>query len=273
MLAFGVTIWAATWIARLIRFVLDEDVLPNAGLARGVPYALSQSVRYVVLLLGFLLAISAAGLDVTRVALLVGALGVGIGIGLQDVVNNFVSGFVLLFERPVQKGDTVQVEDVLGEVKRIGMRSSTVRMWTGAEVILPNSHLISEAVINWTLSDRMRRIEISIGVAYGTDPERVQDLLLEVAAAHPDLLEDPKPIALFLAHGESSLDFELRVWTGNLATWVELKSELTVAVNRALREAGIRIPFPQRDLHLRSVDSQIQIGDQGQRAPTDSPEE
>jgi len=254
LVAFGFTVWLALWLSRFVRFVLDEDVLPRAELPRGVPYAVSSFTHYVILLFGFMLAVSAAGFDMSRFALIVGALGVGIGIGLQDVVNNFVSGVILLFERPVQTGDTVQVGDIFGDVRRIGMRSSTVRTWSGAEVILPNSKLVSENVINWTLSDNLRRIEIPIGVAYGTDPERVLALLADVAVSNPEVLSDPAPSAIFVAHGNSSLDFELRAWTSS-REWYALRSQLTVAINRAIREAGITIPFPQRDLHLRSIDS------------------
>jgi len=256
LVAFVLTIWLALWLSRFVRFALDEDVLPRAQLPRGVPYAISSFTHYLILLLGFLLAVSAAGVDMSRFALIVGALGVGIGIGLQDVVNNFVSGVILLFERPVQTGDTVQVGELFGEVRRIGMRSSTVRTWSGAEVIVPNSKLVSDNVVNWTLSDNLRRIEIPIGVAYGTDPERVLALLTDVARAHPSVLAEPLPSAVFLAHGNSSLDFELRAWSAS-ADWYTVRSDLTVAINRALREAGIAIPFPQRDLHLRSVDPEV----------------
>jgi len=256
LLAFGLTIWVAFLISRCVRFVLDEDVLPRARLPRGVPYALSRGVHYAIALLGFLLAVSAAGFDMSRFALLVGALGVGIGIGLQDVVNNFVSGLILLFERPIQSGDSVEIQGVLGQVRRIGMRSSTVRTWGGSEVIVPNSKFVSEIVTNWTLSDSMRRLDVPIGVAYGTDPERVLALLLDLAKQHPEVMTEPGPQALFLQHGESSLDFELRAWT-NYPNWMEIRSQLTVAVNRALVEAGIGIPFPQRDLHLRSLDGTL----------------
>jgi small-conductance mechanosensitive channel len=197
--------------------------------------------------------VAAAGFELGNVTLLAGALGVGIGFGLQNVVNNFISGLILLFERPVQVGDTIQVGEVLGEVRRIGIRSSTVRTWQGAEVIVPNGTLISEQVVNWTLSDRERRIDVQVGVAYGTDPERVLALLLEVAAKHGEVLAHPAPAALFLGFGDSSLNFELRAWTQNSADWMRIRSDLNVAIHAALAAAAIEIPFPQRDLHLRSV--------------------
>ena len=229
-------------------------MVPRLPAGRGVGYALTTTVHYAVLLVGFLLAISAAGVDLNKVSLLAGAFGVGIGFGLQNVVNNFVSGLILLYERPVQLGDMVEVGGTTGEVRRIGIRSSTIRTFQGAEVIVPNSNLISDRVVNWTFSDRRRRIELQVGVAYGTDPQRVLLILLAVARAHPDVLDDPAPQALMLGFGDSSLDFELRAWTALFDTYVVTQSELAIALHRALAEAGIEIPFPQRDLHLRSSD-------------------
>jgi small-conductance mechanosensitive channel len=253
ILLFGLTVWASFLLSRFVRFVLDEDLLPRLALPRGVPYAVSYVLHYGILLLGFLLAVAAAGVQLSQFALLAGAFGVGIGFGLQNVVNNFISGLILLFERPVQVGDTIQVTSLFGEVKRIGIRSSTVRTWEGAEVIVPNGDLISQQVINWTLSDRDRRVDVKVGVAYGTDPERVIALLKEVAGTHPDLLKTPEPVVLFLGFGDSSLDFELRAWTNRSERFIRIRSEVTVLVNRAIVDTGIEIPFPQRDLHLKSV--------------------
>lgn len=250
---FGLMIWLAHEISRLVRFVLEEGVLPRARLPRGVPFAISTFARYAILLIGFMMAVAAVGFDMSRFALMVGALGVGIGIGLQDVVNNFISGVILLFERPIQLGDTVEVGDLRGDVTRIGMRSSTVRTFDGAEVIVPNSQFISVQFVNWTLSDRQRRITLPVGVAYGTDPGRVIGILVEVAAADPDILDHPGLQALFLGFGDSSLDFELRAWTGRAESWRQVQSNLAVAIHGALKQAGIEIPFPQRDLHVRSV--------------------
>lgn len=255
VVGFIATIAAAVLLSRFLRFVLGEDILPRLHLGRGVPHAISATVHYSVLLLGFFLAIAAAGVDFNRFTLLAGAFGVGIGFGLQNVVNNFASGLILLFERPVQVGDTIEMGSILGEIRRIGIRSSTVRTWQGAEVIMPNSSLISDQVINWTLSDRERRLDVPVGVAYGTDPERVLEILRGVAQEHSEILETPPPVALFRGFGDSSLDFELRAWTHRAIGWVTIQSELAVAINAAFRDAGITIPFPQRDLHLRSVSS------------------
>ena len=254
--ALGLVIWLAFATARFICFILDEDILPRASLARGVPFAISTSVRYVIIVIGFMFAVAASGLDTSRFALLVGALGVGIGIGLQDVVNNFVSGLILLFERPIQRGDTVEVGGVMGDVLRIGMRSSTVRTFDGAEVVVPNSHFVSNQFINWTLSDSQRRIVMPVGVAYGTNPEQVVDILTAEAKAHEHILEQPEPITIFIGFGESSLDFEIRAWTQRF-DWRRIQSEIGLSIIHKLDAAGITIPFPQRDLHLRSVDPAV----------------
>jgi len=254
VLAFVLTLAGAFLFSRLLRTVLEDDVVPRLPAGRGVGHALTTTVHYAVLLLGFLLAISAAGVDLDKVSLLAGAFGVGIGFGLQNVVNNFVSGLILLYERPVQLGDIVEVGGTTGEVRRIGIRSSTIHTPQGAEVIVPNSNLISDRVVNWTLSDRRKRMEVKVGVAYGSDPERVIALLEGVASTHSQVLAAPRPQALFLGFGESSLDFELYAWSGHFDSAGSTQSELAVAIHRALAEAGIEIPFPQRDLHLRSAD-------------------
>ena len=254
VVTFTVAIWAALLLSRLLRFVLEEDVFPRVSLPRGVSATLSMLLHYGILALGFLFALSAAGIEVSQFAIVAGALGVGIGFGLQNVVNNFVSGLILVFERPVKIGDTIEVGQLMGEVRHIGIRASTVRTFDGAEVIVPNGQLIAGEVINWTLSDRVRRIKIPVGVAYGTDPRRVLDLLVEVARGHRDVLPQPAPNALFRGFGASSLDFELRFWTGKFEAWPNVQSEVTVEVHAALTREGIEIPFPQQDLHLRSVD-------------------
>jgi small-conductance mechanosensitive channel len=253
VLTFGIVFAVAFYASRLLRFVLEQDVLSRMRLPRGVPYAVTATLHYSIVFLGLLAAFAAGGIDLGKFSILAGALGVGVGFGLQGIVNNFVSGLVLLFERPIQTDDVVEVGALLGVVRRIGIRSSTVRTLDGAEVIVPNANLISDQVVNWTLSDRQRRVDVKVGVKYGTDPERVLALLLQVAADDERILDRPEPDALFLGFGDSSLDFQLRAWTAHYAIWMQIRSDLNVAVNRALRDAGIEIPFPQRDLHLRSV--------------------
>ncbi len=245
---FCITIWASFKISAFLRFVLDEDVVPRVSMPRGVSAALSKGLHYTVLLVGFGVAAVAAGFDFSKIALVAGALGVGIGFGLQNVVNSFVSGLILLFERPIKVGDRVQLGELVGEVRDIGMRTSVIRTWQGAEVIVPNADLTSNQIINWTLSDNKRSAEVNVGVAYGSDVERVLELLVAVARAHPSVLDDPEPVALFCGFGDSSLDFELRCWT---TEWFQrVRSEVAVGIDRALVEAGIEIPFPQRDVHV-----------------------
>lgn len=275
VVTFVLVLVASLQVARLVRFVLQEDVLTRMRAGRGVANTISATVHYALLALGFLFAVAASGIELERFTILVGALGVGVGFGLQNIVNNFVSGLILLFERPVQLGDSIAVGGVEGEVQRIGIRSSTVRTWQGAEVIVPNASLISDQVVNWTLSDRQRRMEVRVGVAYGTDPRRVIALLLEVARGNPGVLRQPAPLVLFLGFGESTLDFELRAWTPSFELALETKSELTLAINDALVAEGITIPFPQRDLNVnvRTVDDAaralvVGTGQGAENAPT-----
>lgn len=255
VVAFVIAIWFAVMASRFIRFVLEEDVFPRVDIGTGVSYAISTMVHYVVLTLGLLIAIAALGFELSQFAIIAGAVGIGVGFGLQNIINNFVSGLILLFERPVKVGDTVQIGEQIGTLSQIGLRASVLRKVDGSDVIVPNSQLISEEVVNWTMSDEKRRLDIPVGVAYGTEPQRVLDLLKSVANANEDILVDPPPRALFLAFGESSLDFELRAWTENSDNWVTIRSDLVTAVSNALSDAGIEIPFPQRDLHVRHVDA------------------
>lgn len=252
IVAFFATLWAAFMVSRLIRFLLEEDVMPRVELPRGVPRAINIVIHYTMVVVAFLLAISVAGVDLGKLTILAGAFGLGIGFGLQNIINNFVSGLILLFERPIQIGDTIEIGTLIGQVKRIGIRSSTIRSYTGAEVIVPNANLVSKEVINWTLSDRRRRLMVSVGVTYGTDPEAVLDILRTVAAEHEKVLSEPAPWALFTEFGDSSLNFELRFWVLQFDDGMQVASDVTVALNRALADAGIAIPFPQRDLHLKS---------------------
>jgi small-conductance mechanosensitive channel len=257
ILAFIFTLWLSVQLSRFLRFILDEDVLPRFKLRRGVAGAISIMVHYALIGFGLVIAFAAAGIELSQFALMAGALGVGIGFGLQNVVNNFISGLILIFERPIQRGDTIQLTDLMGKVKRIGIRSSTIRTFDGAEVIVPNGNLVSAEVTNWTLSDKLRRIDVTVGVAYGTDPKKVIEILEREAGSHEEVLEEPEPIAFFRNFGESSLDFLLRFWTANFDNWWKIQSDVNVAVNDALKKARIIIPFPQRDLHVRPVADSI----------------
>ncbi|MGB5441875.1 MAG: mechanosensitive ion channel domain-containing protein [Gammaproteobacteria bacterium] len=259
VLVFIVTITAAVLLARCIILVLDEDIYPRVQLGRGVSFAISAVIKYGIILLGFLLAVGAMGIGMDRIAILLGAFGVGLGFGLQTIVNNFVSGMILIFERPVQIGDSVEVGSVKGRIKRIGIRSSTVRSFDGADITVPNGSLLSDALTNWTMTDRNRRIEIKVGVSYGTDPDKVIEALNSALAGQEGLLKEPAAQVIFNGFGDNSLDFELRAWVADNDDFVAIRSAVALAMNRALSEYGIEVPFPQRDLHLRSISPDVRL--------------
>lgn len=250
VLSFLMALGIAWLLSRLLRFLLEEDIYPRVTLGPGVSYALSALLHYSILVLGFVVALSAIGVDTTKMTFLLGTLGVGLGFGLQNIVSNFSSGLLLLFERPVKVGDFVQLGGKEGTLRRIGLRASLLRTVEGSEVIVPNSDLISSQVLNWTLSDQLRRLDLDIGVAYGTNPRTVTEVLTQVAREHPDVLKDPAPETLFIKFGDSSLDFQLRAWTGEWDRWFRVRSELLIGMCEALSQAGIEIPFPQRTVHL-----------------------
>jgi small-conductance mechanosensitive channel len=252
-LIFGFTIWLSFRIATFVQFILNVDLMARVDLPRGVPETVSRLTRYAIIAIGAVIASAAAGFDISRVTIIIGALGVGVGFGLQNIVNNFVSGLILLFERPIRVGDTLDLGTTGGVVENIGMRASIVSTWDGAEVIIPNASLISEDVTNWTLSHDRRRMVIPVGVAYGTDPEKAAQLIVGIANDHKDVDANPEPTCLFVGFGDSSLDFQLRAWTAGSA-FMGVASDLRFAIVRKLAEAGIEIPLPQRDLHLRTAD-------------------
>jgi small-conductance mechanosensitive channel len=256
IIAFGLVLTAAILVSRGVRLLLEEDVFPRMRLTRGIPVMLTTTVYYSILLFGFFFALGIAGVDINRFTLLAGAFGVGVGFGLQNIVNNFISGLILLFERPIHPGDTIEVGGVSGIVKKIGIRSSTISTGDGADAIIPNAILISDKLMNWTLTDPWRRIEISIGVAYGSDLQKVMEILLAVANADSNVLKDPAPAVVFQGFGESTLNFALRFWTLVQAN-IDTRSRLSIALVQRLQEAGIEMPFPQRDLNLKSVDKRI----------------
>jgi len=246
--------WAAILISRFIRFILEEDILTRMDLPRGVPATISRLGYYVLVTIGTLFAFSAAGVALDRLSLLAGAFGVGIGFGLQDVVNNFVSGLILMFERPIKEGDKIEFGTKTGQVTHIGIRSSIVRTWDGADVNVPNSRLISNEVTNWTLNNELRRIDLSIKVEYDTDPLLVNEILLRVAKEHEQTIEDPPPEVVFMGFGENSLDFSLRAWSSGEFSWLTIRSELYFSVYRELAAAGIKIPVPRRDVRMQTED-------------------
>ena len=241
ILAFLITVWASFLISKFLRFLLEEDVYDRLHLARGIPYAISTMVHYVILLIGFFVALGALGIDLTKLTILVSAFSVGIGFGLQNVINNFVSGLILLFERPIKVGDVIDVGGNVGEVSRIGIRASVIRTADGSEIIVPNGSLISSQVTNWTFSDRKRTVEVSINVAGGADPQRVVELLKSTAAAHPGVAKEPSPHVYVTNFSAGALTFQLRAWIDRYEDLAQLRSDLSLALNNALAREKIAI--------------------------------
>jgi len=243
-------------IANVAKFILEEVLLPPLALRGGLAFAISRVTYYVLLTTMFFAALTNAGVELNKFTVITGAIGLGVGFGLQNIVSNFASGLIILFERPFRVGDIVEVAGVAGTVRRIGARSTTVLTSQYAEAIVPNSNLLANEVINWTLTSARRRVEVPVGVAYGTDPQLALRILIEVAEANPRILKDPRPEAFFLGFGDSALNLELRFWAAQ-SIWFELKSEIGLGIFQALHGAGIEIPFPQREVHVHSIEGEI----------------
>lgn len=264
IIGFALTIYLTIIISSLIQKTLADDVLNHAKISRGISYTISILIKYALLTIGFLIALGLLGIEFGDMAIIISAFGVGIGFGLQSIFSNLVSGLILLFERPIQKGDTIEVGSLIGTVTDIGIRSSKVHTVEGAEVIVPNSNLITNEVVNWTLSDRKRRIEIMVGVSYDSNPHQVKDLIMEILEHKNGILKYPEPVILFHEMADSSLNFRVLFWTDKYEEWVNIKSDITFAIFDTLGENNIEIPFPQQDLHIRSgldiLKSEIQSG-------------
>lgn len=237
----------------IIRRLVRTRLLARTKMDEGLQYAISRIVGYLCLVLGFAIGLQTLGIDITSFTVLAGALGVGIGFGLQNIVNNFVSGLIILAERPIQIGHRVDVGGTVGKVVRIGARSTSVLTNDNILMIVPNSEFISSRVINWTHGDPRVRFKIPVGVSYGSDPRTVERILLEVAGANENVLIDPAPAVVFIQFGDSSLDFELRAWTSTMSERPgAFKSQLYFAIFDAFKKHGIEIPFPQRDVHIKT---------------------
>lgn len=246
----------ASWA---VQTVFMEEVLRRRQVDAGVRMSMARLVHYILVLVGFMIALSALGFDLQNVTILGGALGIGIGFGLQTVVSNFVCGLILLFERPLKVGDVIELDGQRGRVKKLGLRATVIQTFDQAEVVVPNNDLISNQVTNWTLADRQMRLTIPVGVAYGSDIARVMQTLAEIAKENTSVLKDPPPQILFASLGASSLDFDFRVWLSDYGDRRRVQSELLLEIDRRFREQDIEIPFPQSDLHLRSVDPEAPI--------------
>lgn len=239
-------------LAGTLSNLLRSRVLSFAGINRGVQEAIVILTRYSLIAIGTLVVLQVWGLDISSLAILASALGLGIGLGLQNIAKNFSSGLVLVFERPIQVGDFIEVGDLKGTVERIGGRSTEIRTLDHVSIIVPNSRFLEMEVINWSHSNPISRLHIPVGVAYGSDPKVVRSALLEAAQGYPEILKTPSPNVLFTGFGDSALNFELLVWTREPSRQFVLKSELFFRIYEVLSAKHIEIPFPQQDLHLRS---------------------
>ncbi|BES70337.1 hypothetical protein RE428_13550 [Marinobacter nanhaiticus D15-8W] len=256
-LLFAILAIAATVLAaKNLPGTLEVMVLSRMNLQPGAGYAIITIVTYLIIILGVTLSLAVIGLQWSKLQWLVAALGVGLGFGLQEIVANFISGIILLFERPIRVGDTVTIGGITGTVSRIRIRATTLVDWDRKEQIIPNKTFVTQDLTNWTLTDPIVRVIVRVGVAYGSDVDKVQEVLSRVAESNARVVDDPAPAVFCVGLGESSIDFEVRVFIQDLLDYMPLAHELHSSITRELRDAGFQIPFPQRDIHVRSwIDS------------------
>jgi small-conductance mechanosensitive channel len=252
VICFIVLLIALFYFAGKVRKILVNRVLTRSRLDLGAQQAVGSITRYVVLLVGLVIILQTVGINLTTLNVVAGAVGIGIGFGLQNIASNFVSGLIILFERPIKIGDRIEVGGVEGDVVSVGARSTTVVTNDNIAIIVPNSKVVTENVINWSYTDPTVRFKIPISVGYGSDVRLVEKLLLEVAKESPDVLEDPAPGVRFLAFGSSGLNFELRAWSRSLVHRKgKFISGLNFAIHDKFRQHQIEIPYPQLDLRIR----------------------
>jgi len=257
---FIVVIGLSVALSRLFVRFLKRNVYSQTEIERGAQYTLSRLVRYVTVTIGFLIALQMIGFDLSVLAVFGGLFGVGIGFGLQNIFSNFASGIILMIERPIQVGDTVELDGILGKVEEIRFRVAVVNTFDNESIIVPNSHLVSEEVTNWSYGgDSSLRLRIPIGVDYGTDIQTVENILLEIAEEEDKVMQEPEPQVFFKEHADSSLNFELRVWIPSPQERVQVRDNIRRKIDRRFNEAGIGIPFPQTDVHFYPQNGEISV--------------
>lgn len=258
-LMIAVVVTAITFVAvRNLPGVLEITLLKYLPLDAGARYAFSAICRYAISTIGVIVAFNYIGISWASLKWLVAALSVGLGFGLQEVVANFVSGIIILFERPIRVGDTVTVDNIDGVVSQIRIRATTITNWDRKEYIVPNKEFVTGRLLNWTLSNPITRIVLTVGVAYGSDTRLARDLLLKVARENPGVLDDPAPVAVFHEFGDNALNFSLRCFLPNPDNRLIAINELHMAIDREFRKAGITIAFPQQDIHFDTA-SPLQV--------------
>ena len=249
-----IILWVFITGSNLLDGFLRKNVYKRVHLDESVQYTFSVTIKYIMLIIGVLIGLSSLGVELAALTVFAGTIGIGIGFGLQDIAKNFISGLVMLVERPVKVGDYIEVKGLPGKVKAIKARSTIVDTFDNISVIVPNAEFMNQQVVNWSYSDRITRLKLPVGVAYGTDPELVKTTLLEAAKSHPEVLRRPESYVWFTEFGDSSLNFELYIWTNDPNNRFTIKSQINFEINRLFKEKGIKIPFPQRDVHFKSSD-------------------
>ncbi|UCC97931.1 MAG: mechanosensitive ion channel [Phycisphaerales bacterium] len=259
-LAMAVLVVALTIIVtRNVPGLLEIVILRKLPLDRGVRFAITTLFRYALGIVGIVWACTEIGIGWSKVQWLIAAMGVGLGFGLQEIFANFISGLIILFEQPIRVDDVVTIGEVTGKVAKIRIRATTIRRWDQRELVVPNKEFITGRLINWTLSDNVLRREFIVGIAYGSDTAKAEALLYEVARANPLVLQDPAPVVIFKSFGDNSLEFELRVYIAGIENYVPVWHEINCAIDKAFRQAGIEIAFPQRDIHIRSIKASLPV--------------
>ncbi|WP_421764775.1 mechanosensitive ion channel family protein [Ekhidna sp.] len=253
ILYFLISFIVLTFVAKRFRNLLVNKILVKANMERGARNSIGLITRVMIMFIGSIFIIQSAGIDMSSLSLLAGALGVGIGFGLQNITDNFISGIIILFEKPIKVGDRIVVGDTEGDVINISVRATTILTNENVSIIVPNSEFISSRVINWSHNDRNIRFDIPVGVSYKEDPEAVKEVLIKVAEENKHVLKHPLPYVFFDEFADSSLNFTLAIWTSTHTDKPRrLKTELYFAIFEKFKEKGIEIPFPQRDVHIKS---------------------
>ncbi|MEC4892511.1 MAG: mechanosensitive ion channel [Oscillatoria sp. PMC 1051.18] len=247
------------YVSRIVKRLLRSRILRYTGLNRAAQETITIIANYAFIFIGTIVVLQVWGLDLSSLTVFAGVLGVGIGLGLQGVAKEFISGLVLIFDRPIQVGDFVEVGDLMGTVERISVRSTEIRTLDQVSIILPNSRFLEQEVVNWNHHSSVSRLKLPVGVAYGSDLTTVRSALIDATKNHPDIIENPQPKVFFRGFGDSSLDFDLLVWIKEPQKQFQIKSDLYFRIEAILRNRSVEIPFPQRDLHVRSGSLPVEV--------------
>lgn len=263
ILMFILVVAAFYLLSRLVRRILSGRLFSRMQMQPGSLFVVTRITHYLIMTLGAVLAFQFVGINLSGLAVIFGLFSVGIGFGLQNVTSNFIAGLILLVERPISIGDRVTIGDTEGNVKEIKIRSTTIQTLNNISYIVPNSEFISSTVINWSLGDPKIRLDIPVGVAYHSEPEKVREILIQVARDNAQVLKQPRPRVLFHGFGDSALNMELQVWVREPREFRVIRSDINFAIFDAFRAAGIQIPFPQRDVHIIAGQKRDKVEEQG----------